>query len=102
MLLLESMLSEKLLTLEQKLGGGVDDAISLAGVLKLICCFDPPIFGGGSEGAEDVELLAGGVPLYLMDSLVFAIVVLLECGRLSEFCVVRRRLCWSSVFCFVR
>ncbi len=32
------MLSDKLLILEQKLVGRVDDAIGLAGVLKLICC----------------------------------------------------------------
>ncbi len=55
----------------------MDDAM---GVSKLICCFNPPIFGSGLEGAEGakgsegVGQLAGGMPLFPMDSLVFAIV----------------------------
>ncbi len=48
-----------------------------AGVSKFIWCFDPPMLGGGLEGAEQAEgvkRLAEEVPLILIASLFVAIV----------------------------
>ncbi len=102
MLLQELMLSEKLLMLEEKMGGEEVDAIGFdaaSGVLKLISCFEPPILGGGLQRAEGMEQLAGGVPVFLIDSLFFTIVyyfcILVECGQLIG---VVSKCCQSSVF----
>ncbi len=85
----------------------------LAGVSTLFGSFDSPMFEGGSdgsEGAEEVEHLARGVPLFPMDSMFFDAImatlrrddfcVLFEDSHMYDFCVLfeDQAFCWSRAF----